>query len=131
MSFVSALRTSRLPEKPWGTGAVARFVVCVVIGILIGAVVAAVVRYFETPQTAPVSAFLAFAGAAFASYVAAIVMLSRPWPSDPNVVKLIVLLALIYCGILFTWAAGRLIKGEVELKNPVVAMVIAVLAFQG
>jgi uncharacterized protein len=131
MSFVSTLRTSQLPEKPWQTGAVVRLVISVVIGILIGAVVSTVVRYFETPEAAPVYKFLSLAVAAVISYVAAIVMLSRPWPSDPGIVRLIVLLTLIYGGIFLTWAATKLIKGDVELKNTVVAMLIAVLAFQG
>lgn len=131
MSFASALSTHRLPEKPWRTGAVVRFLVCVIIGILIGAVVAEVIRFFQTTHTSHVDEFLALAAAAFASYVAAMVLLSRPWPAEPEVVRLVVLLALIYLGFFFTWASGRLIKGDPELRNPVIAMLIAVLAFQG
>jgi len=93
--------------------------------------VAAVIRFFQTTHTSRVDEFLALAGAAFASYVAAIVLLSRPWPAEPEVARLVILLALIYCGFFFTWAASHLIKGDPELKNPVVAMCIAVLAFQG
>jgi uncharacterized protein len=131
MSFVSTLNTGQLPEKPWQTGAVARLGVSVVIGILIGAVVTMVIQYFGIPQTSSVSEFLLLATVAFASYVAAIVILSRPWPADPKVARLIILLALVYLGFFFTWAAGRFIKGNTELRNPVVAMLIAVLAFQG
>jgi membrane protease YdiL (CAAX protease family) len=131
MSFATVLSTNRLPKKPWRTGAVVRFVVSIIIGILIGAVVAAVIRFFQTTHTSRVDEFLALAAAAFASYVAAIVLLSRAWPAEPEVVRLVVLLALIYCGFFFTWAAAHLIKGDPELKNPVVAMCIAVLGFQG
>src|SRR5436305_13886761 len=122
MSFVSALNTGQLPEKPWRTEAVARLGVSVVIGILIGAVVTMVIQYFGTPQTSSVSEFLLLATVAFASYVAAIVILSRPWPVEPEIVRLIILLALIYLGFFFTWAAGRLIKGNAEMRNPVIAM---------
>ena len=108
-----------------------RLVISVIIGIMMGAVVATVIRYFETPQTSSLAEFLALAAAAFGSYVAAIVMLARPWPDDPNIVRLVVLFTLIYLGFFLTWAASKLIKGEVELKNPVIAMLIAVLAFQG
>lgn len=132
MSFVSALRASQLPEKPWRTGAVARFVMSVIVGILIGAVVTVVTRYFETPQTSPLSVFLAITATAFCSYIAVIVMLCLPWPEDDvDITKLILLIGLVYAGILLTWKAGRLIKGDIELKNPVLAMLIAVLAFQG
>jgi hypothetical protein len=37
----------------------------------------------------------------------------------------------IYAGFLFMWLANRLIKGKMELDNPIVAMLIAVLMFQG
>jgi len=131
MSFVAAIRTSRLPEKPWQTGDVWRLVGCVIIGILMSAATATTIRYFETPETSPLSKFLALIAPAFIAYVAAIVMLARPWSDEPELIKLIVLIALIQGGLLLTWAATKLIKGDAELKNPVIAMVIAVLSFQG
>jgi len=132
MSFAGALRTSQLPEKPWQTGPVVRLVISVVIGIMMGAVAATVVRYFETPETSSRVEFLALTAVALVSYVSAIVMLSRPWPNDEmDVTKLIVLISLIYVGISLTWWSGRLIKGNLELRNPIITMVIAVLSFQG
>lgn len=131
MSFVSTLRTSQLPEKPWQTGEVWRLIGSIVLGIMMGGVVATALRYFETPETSSLSAFLALVAGAFVSYAAVIVLLSRPWPDDPSVVKLIVLFVLIQGGFLLTWTATRLIKGDLALKNPIINMVIAVLSFQG
>jgi uncharacterized protein len=131
MSFVTALRTSQLPEKPWQTGDVWRLVGCVIIGIMMGGLAAMAIHYFEIPETSSPAKFLALVIAAFVSYLAAIVMLSRPWPEDPDVVRLIVLIALIQGGVFLTWGASKLIKGDMELKNPIITMVIAVLAFQG
>ncbi len=131
MSFVTALRTSRLPEKPWQTGEVWRLVGCVIIGILLGAAVATAIRYFETPETSSLAKFLTLIVPAFAAYMAAIIMLSRPWSDPPELIKLIVLIGFIQGGLFLTWGATRMIKGDVELKNPIIAMVLAVLCFQG
>jgi len=132
MSFANALKTSHLPEKPWQTGPVVRLVISVIIGIMIGAILATVIRYFETPETSSLFEFLALAAGAFVSFVVAIVMLARSWPNDEmDVTKLILLIGFIYAGISLTWFASRLIKGNMELQNPVITMVIAVLSFQG
>jgi|GEM_PF-136196 len=135
MSFVSAFHTGPLPEKPWRTGAVVCLLVSVIIGIMTGAVITMVVRYFETPETSSVYEFLALSAGAFLAYVAAIVLLFRAWPLEDiheiNETKLILLLAMVFSGMFLTYFAGRQIKGGIELKNPVVAMSIAVLTFQG
>ncbi|HWC59110.1 MAG TPA: CPBP family glutamic-type intramembrane protease [Verrucomicrobiae bacterium] len=132
MSFATLLNTSRLPEKPWTTGAVVRLGVCVIIGMMMGAVAGTIVRYFETPQNSSVIAFLALAAAAFASYVGALVMLARPWPlEDRYLGKLIGLLTLIYAGILFTWLSSKLIKGDAEVKNPISVLLLSLAFFQG
>jgi len=131
MSFASALRPGRLPEKPWQTSDVWRLLGCVFIGMLMGGAVATTIRYFETTETSSPAKFLVIVIAAFACYSAAIVMLSRPWSAEPDIAKLIVLIALLHGGVLLTSAAGKMIKGDVELKNPIITIVIAVLAFQG
>ncbi len=132
MSFATVLNTSRLPEKPWSTGAVMRLGVSVIIGMMMGAVAGTVVSFFETPQNSSVILFLALAAAAFASYVGAIVMLARPWQTEERYLsKLIGLLTLVYAGILFTWLSGRLIHGNAELKNPISVLLLSLVFFQG
>jgi uncharacterized protein len=132
MSFLSGLKTSRLPEKPWRLGPVVRLVVGVIISIMMGAVAAMVIRYFETPQKSSAPAFLALAILALVLLLGAIVMLFRPWTVEERYLsRLIGLLSLIYGGILCIWLAGRLIEGKEDLQNPVIAMLIALLFFQG
>ncbi|HEY1490300.1 MAG TPA: hypothetical protein VGF90_04600, partial [Verrucomicrobiae bacterium] len=98
----------------------------VIVGIMMGAVVAAVVRYFETPQTLSMIGFIAVALTAFVCFGVAIVMLARPWPNEEQyLIQLIYLLGCIYGGITFTWLAGRFIHDPADLKNPVITMLIA------
>jgi membrane protease YdiL (CAAX protease family) len=104
----------------------------VIIGIMIGATVATVVRYFEAPQTTPMSGFIAVVLTAFACFGAALVMLAEPWPNEERyLIRLIWLLGFVYGGMTFTWLAGRFIHDPADLKNPVITMLIAVLSFQG
>lgn len=131
MSFVSVMRTGQLPEKPWKTGAVVRFVASVILCIFAGASVSLVFSYFATEQKASLLTFLPFVIAAFASFVTAVILLMRPWPDENYMPQLLGLSVCVYAGFLFMWLAGRLINSKTELQNPIVAMLIAVLMFQG
>ncbi|HEY4416183.1 MAG TPA: CPBP family intramembrane glutamic endopeptidase [Verrucomicrobiae bacterium] len=133
MSFATVLTASRLPEKPWKTGAVVRLALCVLSSILmLGGLTAMVARYFETPQNSSPIVFVALAVAAFVFTVAAMVMFFRSWSDDERYLfNLLVLLVCIYGGMIFLWLAGRLIHGKIELENQVESMLIAVITFQG
>jgi len=125
------LSKSQLPEKPWKAGAIARLIGSVIVCFLIGADVASVFRYFQTPQTSSGALFLALAGGAFALFVTAIVMLVRRWQPEKHLFNLLAALTTLYGGFLCMWLAQRLIAGKTDLENPIVTMLIAVLAFQG
>ncbi len=132
MSFASVLNTRHLPEKPWKLGAVVRLLISVIICIFLGAVVALVFRYFETPEKSSVSLFLGLAFGAIALLAGGLLLMARPWPLEENYLsKLIGLLTCIYGGILFTWLAGRLITGKIELRSPILGVVLMLFFFQG
>jgi len=133
MSFVSVLSTGQLPEKPWQTGAVARFGASVAISMLmIGGMSAMVLRYFEIPGHSSPTMFLIFAITAFAFTLGALVILLRSWADEKRLLfNLIVLLVCINGGMLFAWLAGRYIPGKMDLQNPLETMVVAVVSFQG
>src|SRR3569833_2232491 len=98
MSFVSTLKTSQLPEKPWRTDAVARFCGCVLISMLIfGAVAAMVFHFSEIPHNSSPALFIAFATAALVLALIAIVTLIRSRPNEDRLLSyLIVLMICIY-----------------------------------
>ena len=99
---------------------------------LLGGLAALMLRYFETPQKSSAILFIACVVASFAAVVGAMVMLFRPWQVEERYLfNLLVLLGCIYGGILFIWLAGRLTEGTIKTQNPVQAMVIAVVSFQG
>src|SRR6185437_7565133 len=109
------LSNGQLPEKPWRAGAIARLFGSIVACFLIGATVATVFRYFETPQKSSVMLFLAISAGAFVVFLIAIVLLIRPWPEEKNLFNLLAVLTCLYGGFLFMWLAGRLITGKIDL----------------
>ena len=132
MSIATLLNPSGLAEKPWKGWAVARLGVCILIGMMMGAVAGTVIQYFEAPQDSSVVEFVALSTVAAASYVGAIVLLARPWPlEEPYLTRLIVLVALIYVGMFFTWLSTKLIVGNADLKNPTAVMLLSLAFFQG
>jgi membrane protease YdiL (CAAX protease family) len=133
MPFASAWITSRLPEKPWKTGAVVRLGVGVLTSMaLLGGLAALVLGYFQTPQSSSAILFVACVVATFAAVVGAIIMLSRPWAVEERYLfNLIVLLGCIYGGMLFLWLAGRLTTGTIATSNPIGNMLFPVITFQG
>jgi membrane protease YdiL (CAAX protease family) len=132
MSFVSATLSRRLSEKPWRTDAVARLVMSVILGVLAGAIIATVIRYFETPQTSSVSAFLGIAAGALAVCAAAIFILSRPEGlANVDFTKVVLLVVFIYASFGLTWWMSRFITGGLELKHPVFTLLISAITFQG
>jgi membrane protease YdiL (CAAX protease family) len=127
------LNTSRLPEKPWNTGAVVRLALCVLCSILmLGGLTAMVARYFEIPHNSSPTVFVIFVVTALVFVVGALVMFFRSWADDKRYLSnLLVLLVCIYGGMIFLWLAGRLIPGKIELESQVESMLIAVITFQG
>jgi hypothetical protein len=103
----------------------------VILCVFAGASVSLVFSYFATDQKASLFAFLPFTIVAFAAFATAVFLLMRPWPVENYMPQLLGLSCCIYAGFLFMWLASRLLKGKVDLSNPVVAMLIAVLMFQG
>jgi membrane protease YdiL (CAAX protease family) len=131
MSFVSMMRSGELPEKPWKTGAVVRFLGSVLLCIFAGAAVGIVFNYFETDQKSSPYVFLPMTIGAFVAFIAAVVLLMRPWPLENPMSRMLGLAVCVYGGFALMWFANRLITGKTDLQNPIAAMLVAVLMFQG
>lgn len=125
------LRTGRLSEKPWRVDAVGRLLASVFICFFIGATVATILQYFESPPKSSAPLFIFYCAGAFGSYIAAIVFLLTPWKQEKFLTKLISLLSCIYAGFMLNWLAQRQFESKSDLQNPVVTMLIAVVCFQG
>jgi len=132
MSFFSAISTNRLPEKPWTMGAVARLIVSVFLGMVMGAAAPFAIRFFQTQQQSSAIIFVTLGVCAFAALTGAMVILSLPWSLDDGFRwRLLGTVACIYGGYVFVLLAGRMITGGAELNSPVATIVFEAIFFQG
>lgn len=125
------MQSGKLPEKPWRTESVVRFLASLFVCRLSGMVVLTVVRYFEGPHKSSTAAFLAYSSGTLACFAGSVVLIMRPWPFESFLRKLLLLLLLLYGGFFLMWLATRLVNDNGELESSVLSMLIAVLAFQG
>ena len=128
MSFMQA---GKLPEKPWRTDAVARFLASIFVCWLSGMVVLSVVSYFEGPHQTTTALFLAYSCGALACFAGSIVVIMRPWPFETFLRKLLLLLFFLYGGFFLMWLAERLVVDQSEPENSAIFVLIGVLTFQG
>jgi membrane protease YdiL (CAAX protease family) len=131
MDIDRLMQPVRLEEKPWRADALVRLVVGIIVCFLGGMAVANMVRYFGEPHHAATLRFVVFAAGAIACFIGALSVLVRPWPFENFLRKLLTLLLCIYGGYFLMWMASRLVDEKSEIKNPIINMVIGILAFQG
>jgi hypothetical protein len=131
MSLLSLIRTGRLPEKPWKVEAVIRLIASIIICVMIGAVAAAIIRYFSATQQKSIAILLGGSAGALAFFSVALFILARPWPFEKYLRNLLILLGSIYGGFFLMWTIGRVTGDHGELQNSTLRILIAVLAFQG
>lgn len=125
------MQSGKLPEKPWRTESVVRFLASLFVCWLSGMVVLTVVRYFEGPHKSSTAAFLAYSSGTLACFAGSVVLIMRPWPFESFLRKLLLLLLLLYGGFFLMWLATRLVNDNGELESSTVNMLIAVFTFQG
>jgi membrane protease YdiL (CAAX protease family) len=131
MSFVSLMRTGRLPEKPWRVDAIVRLGASVVVCCLLGGVITMAFLYFGASHKTSALLFIAPSAGAIGSFAGALAFLARPWPFENYLRQLIGLLICIYAGFLLMWLAGRQIADKTGAEDSIVTMLITVLTFQG
>jgi membrane protease YdiL (CAAX protease family) len=132
MPLMSFMPAEKLPQKPWRTDAVGRFIASIIICWLSGIVVLSIVSYYEGPhKSSTTAAFLAYSCGALVCFAGSLVAVTRPWPFEIFLRKLLVLLLLLYGGFFLMWLAERLVVGQDEPENSVVNVLIGVLSFQG
>ena len=132
MSFVSAISTNRLPEKPWSMGAVARLVVSVVLGMIMGGVAISAIHFFAAPQQASTILFVTWVVCAFAALASAMAILSLPWSLEDGFLwRMIGTVLCIYGGFFFIWLVGRMMTGDGEPDSPIATMLLGIIFFQG
>ena len=125
------MQTGKLPEKPWRTEAVGRFLASIFMCWLCGMVILTMLIYFQVPQKSSTAAFLAYSTGTLACFAGSIVVIMRPWQFESLLHKLLMLLLFLYGGFLLMWLAQRLVTNKDELGNSIVTLLIGVLAFQG
>lgn len=128
MSFMPA---GKLPEKPWQTEVVARFLASIIVCWLSGMVVLTMVHYLEGTHKSSTAAFLACSSGTLACFTGSVIVIMRPWPFERFLRKLLLLLMFLYGGFFLMWLAERLVTDNGEIESSIVSMLIAVLAFQG
>jgi uncharacterized protein len=131
LTNLSFMQSGKLPEKPWRTEAVARFLASIFICWLSGMVVLSMYRYFEGPHKSSTSAFLAYSSGTLACFAGSVVLVMRPWPFESFLRKLLLLLLFLYGGFFLMWLAERLVADQGEPENSVIFVLIGVLTFQG
>lgn len=125
------MQSGKLPEKPWRTEAVVRFLASLFVCWLSGMVVLTMVRYFGAPHKPSTAAFLAYSFGTLACFAGSVVVIMRPWPFESFLLKLLLLLLFLYGGFFLMWLASRLVTDSGQLDSSIVSMLVAVLALQG
>jgi len=136
-SFSSSLPTPSysfprmLPAKPWRTDAILRLGASVVICIFLGALIEPVVRCFRGVRPEHPLLFLLAASLGFGAFLAALLLLRRPWALENFIRYFGGTLVCAYAGFFLSWCAARLLPETPEGQGATVRLLVAVLSLQG
>ena len=119
-----------LSAKPWKTDAIARLVVSVVICVFAGSVATSVQHFFSAKTRGSPALFTLAALLAFGSLAAALVLVSRPWPYEVFLRRLVALVGCAYGG-LFLGVWVQHLSGVSGSDTSIWNVVVAALSFQG
>jgi membrane protease YdiL (CAAX protease family) len=125
---LSVLRV--LAEKPWRLEAIARLLAAMVMCAFLGSLTATALRYDPATAKAPPLLFYSETVGAALAFLVVLGLVTRPWPLESLKMRVAVLLASAYTGLILSWLA-RAGSGEAPKDATVQGMILAALSFQG
>jgi membrane protease YdiL (CAAX protease family) len=116
--------------KPWKADAIIRLVLSVIVCVFAGSLVTSVQHYITTQTKASPALFFPVAAAALSSLAATLVLVSKPWPHEVFMRRLMTLVGCAYGG-LFLGMWVQQLSGVSNANTTIWNVVVASLSFQG
>jgi membrane protease YdiL (CAAX protease family) len=119
-----------LSAKAWKAEAIVRLLLSVIICVFVGSLLANALHYASAGGKANPTLFYPLAAVAMSCLVATLVLISKPWPLETYMKRMVALMICAYGGLFLGMWVQRL-SGVTGTESSIWRMSIATLSFQG